>query len=540
MLHCQRRSTSIFGRCSTAPPPLAPLVLAFLLLHPLPVSGQEENCVKNLSPMLGSDMSTIASQMRTMTACINQRWLESILGELSKRSAHNPERLALLTDVRLEPIGPSRPHSGPNAVAEYRNGVRLIYVDFMLMVETFTTSDLAGLFLTRPPDDLIQPMGFELGLDAAREYERAATAGYPPPPISFSLDDYISDPIRRTFAEALGSEAVATALAWIVLHEVAHHELGHLEVPEPPPSTARAMELEADSAAFAALLELGYGLAPLHAFISARAVLEGLRDAMPHLAGGQSPPTTPADLSHPSFATRLAQLERWDISSPPVGDYIIVSAVFLEADGRPTVEVTLVPEPSRSDLPFAYHGEGPGGLPYEWIRGEAHLYGRSPGLLSRITVHDPDSLYPRLSVRLTDMTTGAAYDTETLGFRVGFAQFAAESIGPILVSQVFELTPNQMFRQQIEMLDVSGTAASEADLAFSRSMREMREILLLYAKGEIGEGETTSRMAAMRARMQADLETILGPQKYQQFLANWTSDPLIGWALERAQGQLGP
>ncbi|MFX0067360.1 MAG: hypothetical protein ACFFC7_35005, partial [Candidatus Hermodarchaeota archaeon] len=189
---------------------------------------------------------------------------------------------------------------GGNARAIASKYSQYVVVDAALVLEIFDVSKLIviGRFLDRPRAAAIIR-------DASRIYGAESTEahinGKPLPPFRFNEADYLSDEGELQLVERLHLEIADITIAWVILHELAHHMLGHTLREPINKAQSRNDELAADAWAFKKLTELGICLWGVGQVMSLWSGWEQAREIL----GIEDPEE---ESSHPSWRTRYQKL----------------------------------------------------------------------------------------------------------------------------------------------------------------------------------------------------------------------------------------
>jgi predicted Zn-dependent protease with MMP-like domain len=234
------------------------------------------------------------------------------------------------------------------------------------------------------------------------------------PSLVLNLDEYVPDPLYREFINDASSEEADAAIAFVVLHEIGHHVLGHTDryVPGHPETLkcnlnfeeSRKCELDADHWAFQKLQELRFSMRDVWEYLNRMSHYQA--DVLA-IQDGKKEPASPLRLAeyekgsdHPTWATRAkALIDEFDVNAHSPAPYIIFKAaeVFNHTDGtRNLVEMTLFfPDEKASStwgmgyVRFNVSRESPDLIPMwvEYRNGQANLIGESGKL--RIVVETP-------------------------------------------------------------------------------------------------------------------------------------------------------
>lgn len=444
--------------------------------------------------------------IQALAAYAQREWLEPVLRSLQCKAQGDQELLKLLTHLSLWTLTEPRPEWGPNAVATHKDGKPIICVDLFFINQMFKRADLAGLALTGLDEagTILYNWGFEYGQSVAQALSNQLAAPDP----SFNMDHYVTDPGLRVMTKRLSLEVFFGGVAWTILHEAAHHRLKHFERHPISNEEAREWERKADSWAFSMMKKLGYSLPPVHSLLVCFEVAQEIR----YMA--QVEPLE-IDSSHPSWATRRKELEKYhDVSEPPQGDFLVFLTFSGNDQNEFSITETWVPRyPDSEGWIFAILSGGVF-LPFEWKDGQIHLYGRAADMLSEIIIHQPNKLKPEITFREIRMEDGAMSETRTRGFQVDTAWSQELGVGPLKAYQVFQSSPRKLFSQalhQIEGLPDSINAAEQVQL---KMLQEVRQISIRYVRGQLSFAAAQKELGATADKASVRLKVILGPEGY--------------------------
>ncbi|HXX72766.1 MAG TPA: M48 family metalloprotease [Candidatus Acidoferrales bacterium] len=472
-------------------------------------------------------------------------WLLPILEDLKRRSTSTGnERLSTLLHQLELRVVPLPQIWGPNAVAtcDEKTGQPIVYADLVFLSSLLDIGDLAGLFLTQAPQagPILRSVGQTYGqaLRNARELHTSA------PPLEFKLSSVQLEPWLQLGAQRLATDAVSSAMAWVLLHEVGHHmlhfrcrSLGSLQGQATNSKQSisledqRQRELEADGWAFSNMEALGYGLSPIQAILYALETGEKLRS----LSGFG---LAESDSDHPSWSTRRKALEaHHDVSKAPRGRIIILGYITGEDRQHPLLGELWLPrgDPDYNGDLYALCvvGDQPvQRLAYEWINGEAHLYGKDERNYQETVIGDPDSYYPKISTQLTSRTGGPGEKLTTKGFQLSIAPLAQGGKGIVSNVEMLNTPPSAAVTATfaaISHLDPSTRAAAEQ--VWRNLVVDTRQLLISNAKGLLSDTAMQAQFQKARGDARLHLSKLLGDDGLAQFDHALVANPFFQYAL---------
>src|ERR1019366_9077330 len=171
------------------------------------------------------------------------------------------------------------------------------------------------------------------------ETRKSKEAGSRAPAVLLRLGEYVPDSLHQKFIREFSKLEYNPAIAWVLLHEIAHHVLGHVGNASSM-EQSRERELAADDWAFRKLQELHYPLLGVYACLNElaghQAIVQGIMDE-------QDQPATPRQLKQlevgmlwPLWDTRAKALaEHFDVNAQPQLPYVNFRAMdtFTRTDG---------------------------------------------------------------------------------------------------------------------------------------------------------------------------------------------------------------
>jgi hypothetical protein len=449
-----------------------------------------------------------------------REWLDPVLGNLRRKAQGDQDLLKLLGEVEIWTRKGSPDDWRPDASAQLLipENKPIIYVNLPFLEKSSMLADLAGLSLTGRNE--AKPVVYQAGFNYGKALIHAKANNLETPLFFFKIDEAIDDQVLRVMTRSLSDEVFFGATTWVVLHELAHHRLGHTKRKQQTYkmcydgnlqacSQSRKMELDADKLAFAMMRKLGYGLAPLHAFFLAHEAGQEIRFM------AQAEPLENCS-THPSFATRRKELEKlYTVSEPPQGDFLIILTFSQKKDQVEAVETLIPRHPESEGWLFAIHDRS-NFLSYEWRDGEIHLYGRSPESLSEIIVHQPGKLKPEMTFRVTRTKDGFVDESRANGFQVDYASIQHVRVGSLTVSGILETSPYRLFSNALAQVESRPDVRNAAGRIYGKQLQDNRKVLIRYARGQGTLADAQKQIKATNEIGIARLKITLGDSKYAQ------------------------
>lgn len=451
-----------------------------------------------------------------------QRELGAVARELMELADGEPalqrllERLSVRLDNRLVAL------LRPNAAASLPGGRPLVQIDVGFVLRLMRLSDLAGLFLLGTPEanGAISPLAFAYGV-ALRQ---AQQAGRPAPEFAPQLATVPLPPWQRLAAADLSYEVSRSALAWVVLHEIGHHALGHLSRTAASAAQSRADELAADRFATERMLALGYAGMPLRMIMQVLTALEQMQAMAGFpVAGG-------AASSHPAWDQRKTQVETLTArQEAPRFPFYAIRSYGLDATGAPMSEIVSInsdPAQRQHFLASIQSGRAAGIGAYEWIGGTVRIYLRPLG-------------QPRQEIRLSRLDRYVV-DCETLtfgpqprsdkgqGFHVNIA--TRRAVVPGLPGLGRLPGSDESIRRMNRALIADQRAADAVTDVQVQGRDRMRAHVFAYYKGETELARFAAASNDAAALQRSEIARLLGQERarsYQQALDSFMDQQIL-------------
>jgi len=358
------------------------------------------------------------------------------------------------------------------------------------------------------------------------ETTKSKRTGSPAPAVVLRLGEYVPDSLHQRFIRQISKLEYDSAIAWVVLHEIAHHVAG--DAGNPLPDDSRQRELRADDWAFRKLQELHYPLLGVYACLNElarhQAIVQGIVD-------GQDQPATLSQLKQlevgmlwPLWDTRAKALaEHFDVNAQPQLPFVDFRAMdtFTHTDGSKSLfDITVFfPVENRAAT------WGMGQLYYNeldersvvWVEykdGRANIYGANGHL--KLAVETPSRLGSWIDY-LQVSSSGTPMHARLFGWYECFAQHQTTEVAPgfTLYDALQKGSPADFLRDTLNELDWDRNLKDAAIQASSACSARLNDFFLRYHKGLITltEGQLQSAISAKMEECQGTLKAILGEQR---------------------------
>jgi hypothetical protein len=295
------------------------------------------------------------------------------------------------------------------------------------------------------------------------ETTKSKRAKSPTPAVVLRLGGYVPDSLHQKFIRELSKLEYDPAIAWVLLHEIAHHVVG--DAGNPLPDQSRERELKADYWAFRKLQELHYPLLGVYACLNElarhQAIVQGIMD-------GQDQPATLSQLKQleigmlwPLWDTRAKALaEHFDVNAQPELPYVNFRAMesFTRTDGSKSLfDITVFfPVENRAaawGMGQLYNHEVDENM-FVWTEykdGHAYVYGANGHV--KMVIETPSMLWSWIDV-VADIS-GNSKHFKLVGWYESLAQYQAINVahGVTLYDALQKQDPVNFLREILNELD---------------------------------------------------------------------------------------
>ncbi|HET9387405.1 MAG TPA: hypothetical protein VFO67_19875 [Gemmatimonadales bacterium] len=439
--------------------------------------------------------------------------------------------IALLDQIQIRlPLVLQEP--APNARAKREGGARQLEVDLDLLAELNHLADTAAILRMSDPALLQHLAG------ATREFrsrlQGAKSDALPPFPFVVRRD--VPDPETRAMAQHLALGSFLSAVSWVVLHEIAHHYLCHLEPTpcgskEPWSLSERAQEEQADRWAFEKMYEMGYSLLGVRSMLAAEATIMRLRNET------LKPPPVESG-THPTILQRVAMIDRLLTALPAQRHPIRWFAVIVENPGDPAqVRVQEFAVPIRPDEDGYVVAASPEGgdrplLGVARVQSTIRLYGRDETHFSEVIFSEIDAPVARVTFRHRRRSDGRLFGVQRPAYHVDWATFQHLKVGNVAVRDVLGSSPIDLLRNALLAASVPSAGRAGIEREYLSALSTMRQTFVDYARGTTGSSEAAKALQSAGERASAMLKERLGA-RYETVVTAHFGDPVMGEGLDR-------
>lgn len=464
------------------------LGLASMLASPWGTEAAERNASQ---PLFELDQPTSAELEKS---------LRRVLEEL-RSVVEDPSINRLLNNLALKM---DREVFSPNARASSDNGQPQVLIDVSLLIEVMQEADLAAAMWLRFPmsdaiiSEALKAYGFNLGI--------ASRTNRSPPTLGFMIDKAGFPPLETTALKQVSLVIEHTTLAWIILHEVGHHVLGHTKH-RPTPEQSRLDELAADRFGVEALIRIGYSPEPLLKLLELRVAQAQLSRIAGYVL--DDPGNT-----HPPWDWRADQIDALS-KGHVIPDFPIQAIQWCAeaADGSIfTTSVMFMTDPTITRSIAAIGGATSGFAGYERRGNTVTVYTRAASYRQEITIEHTDRFAGDVAVRT--ITPNSDTTLRCTAFNMNFAT-RKRGLGGKNVFDVLILSTSGL--REFNKRQLGSDIGARVDQVQAGYARRILIAYLDYCKGVIDLREYARRANAEQVRSEAEQRRVIGDRNYPAY-----------------------
>lgn len=463
--------------------------------------------------------------------------VEPVVATLKRATKADPEMQTLLAQVRAT----ATPHMMRPANAYARRERRtsqggIVEVDLGWFLQSNAIGRTEGLRLLDLGND--RQLMHRVRLDYGRAFERALREGQDVPNFLFDLKDYVTDPLELAFVQGLSQRLSDEAMAWTVLHEIAHHKLGHLgeERRNVSREASRKMEFDADEWAFRKMIELNIPLYGAMRFMDTMVVLEQL-----HSQFGLG--LIEEESTHPSWRRRKEQLQRMhDPLAATKDDWLMFSVpVNLAPPGMPaeikrmTYAFPRDPKEVGVCLAIVRVGDLQGFAAIERQDRGVHLYQATPDQLLHAHLTEPHRTLTSIVTTVTNRATGEKTQDTRLAWQAPTSLFGEVERHGILLADAMAVSPRALYQSALQRVVGDSAVRRAAIASFERKTASDCQLAIAHAKGKLNTREMLSRVEAIQLTHAREMTSVLGEAGYARFQSELLKDPVVQKTLPLAE-----
>ena len=497
-------------------------IFAFLVFVPLPASGDIPFGMHVAIPQ--RDLLSLSDRIRTQLVL-------PVSENLLAHYEDDADLAELLQTIQFHVL--TIPEDArPNARAERFGATRRIELELDLVAGFNQLAEVAGLI--RMEDEAL----FGL-LDApTRRFQDLVRSGrHSALSFQFDVDHSVHDPQVRAMVEHLALDSLLSVTTWIILHEIAHHQLCHLE-PTPcgsnAPWTASIydQEIDADRWALEQMRVMGFSLFGLRSALAAKAVLIDLeREAL------GLPPAQPTD--HPTYWQRVAMVDEFLARDQLRDETFRWFAVAVEEESDPrrwrVLEYPVPINPHHDGVIAAVIPEG-GSRPLvgvEQVQQTIRLYGRDDVHFSEMVFSEINRPVARVTFRHRRISDGTLTGVQRMAYRVNWANIQHVRIGDVTVREILGTRPVDVFIDALQQAGVSPQRQLELERTYLNSMSQIRLIIVEFARGRRSLQDAQARIQSVAEQMSSQLRRDLGDEQFGLFERAVYRNSVVGLGMER-------
>jgi len=459
------------------------------------------------------ERESIASQYVQEEA--TKLWIVPVIAALKRAATGDAVLTRLLDEVRFTSTRyytrPANAYATPASV----NSAGVVEIDQGWFHQAMAAAYLEAFDILDPGGQrgLVRRAGQAFGAT----FGAAISKGGVQPNFWLKVGDYIDDATELKFVSKFAETLTTEAIAWTVLHEIAHHRLGHPPASEGTElSIQREREYQADEWACRKMLDLGVPLHGPWALIQLLAAVFGAQNDLVVLPAEESS-------THPTWQHRRERLEKsFTFSATTNRRWVVFHSVAnLAASGSPADIAELAyffpHDPARFGMCTGTAnrvGEAQAEAAVERTEFGTHLYQRtSEGFLVDSHIVEPGRAVTHIVTKVTDPKTGEKW----ADVRIAWEE-------PVCLDPGWKQVPSPkgLYRSALVAAGIASTARRQAIAAFDRKLDAYCQITIAAGKGQLAAKEAQARADAASRQYQTELSIILDPQARARLAARLT------------------
>lgn len=463
----------------------------------------------------------------SLSKTVSRATITPIVSALKRATIDDPELQKLLSQVEFT----TTPHlmRKGNSYASRLKG-RDNYVRVELDLAWFNQALSIGLLAaTRiiDPNNKRNIMR-SVGLDYGKDHSEAIINGSSPSDFVIDITDYVSDPLELSIVQGFGHRITEEVMAWTVLHEVAHHKLGHLTY-RGAQLKPKDRELAADKWAHRKMEELGISLFGIMSFMQVLNALDYI-----HNIGSKG--SNNVSSTHATWAQRLAVL---NTNHNPVmattksifTTYISKLNLAKQNDQADIQRVIYGFSRDPSDLGCVgifRAGDNPPDVVSTERRGSSmHLLQATPDLIIDIEIANPDQTISLIVTTVTNRKTGEKYKGSILAWEQSFSLYGELEKEGVRVGEAMQTSKRLVFSTALNSTTGDPNIRSRALAILENNLESTCVIVQEFSKGIIGKKEMLRRNKVASQNYISNLKMLLGNDNFEQLQSNMMASSLV-------------
>ncbi len=447
-------------------------------------------------------------ELKKISTRIKKNYLNHVVVNLQEKLSGNKELLELLNNLKLD----VKSHITFSPVSQsYRIGEsRFVDIDMGEILSAQYFCDMGSLALIRSSKvvKLIKQIMFQYGQDLIAALKRGVQDTWPK--LDLTKLGLSQSCVEELHLESI--EIMLTFVTFLVLHEIAHHKLGHTS--HPPPKSleqSRNQELAADFWAIQKMNEMDYSLVYLEVLFTTFTLIETIQSGGDQLV-------YESENTHPRWDTRGGQLVDFiHNNQAPQSTWISLRSFDIVKHQHTGQHLFF-----KYELMFPRNPADIGtNLAFFYINNQLHIvaieYGPEGAFLYEndtkdtfcIHVKTPFAFSSEVDWYIVDKTNAETIKYQFNAKRISFAYYNEEEKGGIKVRDFLRMSPLKELRSILYKVEEREDVRTEMDMLLKESLINQGNLMLRYKKCQvsfqdfISEGVRLSTETAelMRAKM---------------------------------------
>lgn len=452
---------------------------------------------------------------KTISNIITKFSINPVVDAMKRMTIDDQEMQKLLSRVAFT----STPHimRKGNAYSILRTGSKgreSVEVDPGWVQQALSVGSIVGVRIADPVNagDILHRFGSDYFINNSSSLKNGTILL---PNLSFDITDYISDPYKLSVAQGVGYRVASEIMAWTVLHEIAHHKLGHLVHKMSNPSAINT-ELEADNWAFNKMQDIGIPLYGVMSFMQVMNVFDRI-----HSISNQD--NKLVNNTHPSWENRLSRL----LASH---DPMKVSTRFKITTFMSKLSFPRLNEPSSIKLVAYIFTQDPvdlsctgalfiTGNPVEILisekRGDSiHLLQQTLDESIDIKIINPHYTISKVITTVTNRKTGVKKLINVIAWEQSLVLFSELEKEGVRVGDAMQISSRVFFKDMLKLTISDPELIKQAINVSEQNLKSQCAVRQRFGRGEISLNEMNKLSLSANKTYENNLISVIGNSNY--------------------------
>ena len=456
---------------------------------------------------------------------VQKKVIKPVIAGLSLRSDGDSALRALLgrlkTSAEVDFLKP------PNARAFLDGSQEWIHLDIRFVAEQNTKAQIIAIdWVGSKPTKAIVAKYQAAWRKAVAKAKRQ---GNPTPYFLLPYWKFINDPVERLRVELLSEKVNREFMAYIILHEIGHHVLGHTKLRKTSPKRSQELESDADMWALRKLCLLDYSIYGVHLVQKELAKEEDYFDTLSFTSNARG-------RTHPLWSQRALVSAGGCAAKQAKHPLILHRAIYglrsSETGQNELIELYILfvrnPEIWATSVAAVVDGGSARFGAVEIKNGSARIFVRSEGKVFTYTLRQPSDVFSDLEFGTIALESGARGSKgSTWTFQDGFSFLYTKESPAGNLYEIMNTSPMTYAKRAIRQQMLSTSATLKAENIVNESMKGSARLWLRFMKGELSSANFQQALDTHKQQERNSLERIFGTNRYQRYLAAYLGQKTI-------------